>query len=65
MDATALQRFAIRPLRREDLDTVVVIDAASEGRSRRAYFQRRLDAALREPALHAQFAAADDKGLAG
>ena len=65
MDATALQRFAIRPLRRDDLDTVVVIDAASEGRSRRAYFQRRLDAALREPALHAQFAAADDKGLAG
>lgn len=65
MDATALQHIAIRPLRREDLDAVVAIDAASEGRSRRAYFQRRLDAALREPALHAQFAAADDKGLAG
>jgi len=65
MDATALQRNAIRPLRREDLDAVVAIDATIEGRSRRAYFQRRLDAALREPALHAQFAAADDKGLAG
>jgi ribosomal protein S18 acetylase RimI-like enzyme len=65
MDATALQRIAIRPLRREDLDTVVAIDATIEGRSRRAYFQRRLDAALREPELHAQLAAADDKGLAG
>ena len=65
MDATALQRIAVRPLRREDLDAVVAIDAIIEGRLRRAYFQRRLDAALREPALHAQFAVADDKGLAG
>ena len=44
---------------------MVAIDAASEGRTRRAYFERRLDAALREPKLHAQFAAVDDKGLVG
>jgi len=57
--------FAIRPLSREDLPGVVEIDAALEGRSRRTYIERRLAAALREPALHAQFAACDDAGLAG
>jgi ribosomal protein S18 acetylase RimI-like enzyme/GNAT superfamily N-acetyltransferase len=65
MEAVALQSAAIRPLRREDLDAVVAIDAALEGRTRRAYFQQRLDAALREPKLHAQFGAIDKKGLAG
>lgn len=65
MEAIALQRITIRPLRREDLDAVVAIDAALEGRTRRAYFQRRLDVALRVPKLHAQFAATDDLGLAG
>jgi ribosomal protein S18 acetylase RimI-like enzyme len=56
---------AIRPLARGDLDAVVAIDAATEGRSRRAYIERRLAAALAEPKLHAQFAATDAKGLAG
>ena len=65
MEAVALQRTEVRPLIREDLDAVVAIDAASEGRTRRAYFERRLDAALREPKLHAQFAAVDDQGLVG
>ena len=57
--------IAIRALVRQDLDAVVSIDAAIEGRPRRAYFERRLSAALNEPALHAQFAATDANGLAG
>ena len=56
---------ASSPLAREDLDDVVRIDAAWEGRSRRLYFERRLAAALREPTLHAQFAVRDGHGLAG
>jgi ribosomal protein S18 acetylase RimI-like enzyme len=62
-DVTRAQ--SIRPLAREDLDTVVAIDAEIEGYSRRGYFERRLGAALREPKLHAQFAAVEGKGLAG
>jgi ribosomal protein S18 acetylase RimI-like enzyme len=65
MEAVALQRVAIRSLMKQDLDAVVAIDAAIGGRARRAYFERRLDAALREPKLHAQLAATDGKGLAG
>lgn len=65
MEAIMLQRVAIRPLLRQDLDAVVAIDAAVGGHTRRGYFERRLDAALREPKLHAQFAATGEKGLAG
>jgi predicted N-acetyltransferase YhbS len=63
--STAAATITIRPLLAADLDAVVAIDAAAEGRTRREYVERRLDAARREPALHAQFAAADDSGLAG
>jgi predicted N-acetyltransferase YhbS len=59
------QTLVIRPLAREDLPLVVSIDTAIEGRSRRTYVERRLAAALREPALHAQFAACDSTGLVG
>jgi GNAT superfamily N-acetyltransferase len=62
VDAPAL---TIRALTRSDLAAVVAIDAAIEGQPRRAYVERRLAAALREPALHAQFAAVDADGLAG
>jgi ribosomal protein S18 acetylase RimI-like enzyme len=65
MEAVVLQHIAVRPLRREDLGAVVAIDAAIERRTRSTYFRRRLDAALREPKLHAQFAATDERGLAG
>lgn len=61
----AEQALTIRPLTREDLAAVVAIDAAIEGHWRRNYVERRLATALREPALHAQFAACDRKGLAG
>lgn len=57
--------LTIRPLAREDLPQVIALDAALEGRSRPTYVERRLAAALREPGLHAQFAACDRDGLAG
>jgi ribosomal protein S18 acetylase RimI-like enzyme len=44
---------------------VVAIDAAVMGRSRRAYYERRLRIALEEPDLHVQFAADGPKGLLG
>jgi predicted N-acetyltransferase YhbS len=55
----------LRPLAPIDLDAVVAIDAQIVGRSRRDYFERRLRAALRAPALHLQFAVDVDDGLAG
>lgn len=57
--------LTIRALARDDLSAVVAIDAGLEGRSRRAYVERRLAAAVREPELHAQFAASDGSGLVG
>jgi len=65
MGAAVGTNVTVRALAREDLDAVVGIDAAIEGRSRRAYFERRLAAALRAPKLHAQFAATDANGIAG
>jgi ribosomal protein S18 acetylase RimI-like enzyme len=66
MDRVAAEPgITIRALRPDDLDAVVAIDHAIEKRPRRAYVQRRLQAALREPARHAQFAAADAQGLVG
>jgi predicted N-acetyltransferase YhbS len=63
--AAAVQAPAIRPLAPSDLEAVVAIDAALGRRSRRAYVERRLAAALREPGLHAQFGAADGGMLVG
>lgn len=65
MDTDSRTGIRIRALTPHDLDAVVAIDAAIEGRSRRAYFQRRLAAALRQPELHFQLAAAGAQGLAG
>jgi predicted N-acetyltransferase YhbS len=57
-NATTASRTGIhiRRLAREDLDAVVAVDAAILGRTRRAYFERRLAAALRQPEVHVQFA---------
>ena len=63
--ATDEAEITIRPLAAADVDAVVAIDAASEGHTRRDYIEHRLAAAQREPALHAQFAADDARGLAG
>ena len=65
MEAVAAPGIAVRALTAADLDAVVAIDAAIEGRSRRDYFARRLAAAVREPKLHAQLAASDGRGMAG
>ena len=63
--AGPLSGVKLRRLTAQDLDAVVEIDAQITGRSRRAYFERRLQAALRAPALHTQFAAEEDGVLEG
>ena len=65
MQTIARRNIAIRALAKDDLNAVVAIDAAIEGHSRRDYIERRLAAALREPGLHAQFAATDGGVLIG
>jgi len=55
----------VRRLAREDLDAVVAIDAAITGRTRRAYIERRLAAALRQPEVHVQFAIEEDGAFRG
>lgn len=63
--AGPLSGVKLRRLAAQDLDTVVDIDAQITGRSRRDYFERRLQAALRAPELHIQFAAEEDGVLEG
>jgi len=58
-------KIKTRPLAAADLDAVVAIDASISGRTRRNYFERRLALALRDPQLHAQYAAEDQGALAG
>ena len=66
MNETVLSaQVTIRPLRRDDLEEVVAIDRTIESRPRRTYVRRRLDAALREPSRHVQFAACDGDRLVG
>lgn len=63
--AGPLSGVKLRRLAAPDLDAVVDIDAQITGRSRRVYFERRLQAALRAPGLHTQFAAEEDGVLEG
>ena len=65
MQTGPIDKIKLRRLAAQDLDAVVEIDAQITGRSRRAYFERRLQAALRAPALHTQFAAEEDGLLEG
>ncbi len=62
---TGVTGMTLRPLSPRDLDAVVGIDAQISGYSRRAYFDRRLRAGLRAPALHTQFAAEEGGKLVG
>jgi ribosomal protein S18 acetylase RimI-like enzyme len=55
----------IRPLQPADLDAVVQLDAHTSGASRRAYFERRRAASLRDPAQHLELAATFDGRLVG
>jgi ribosomal protein S18 acetylase RimI-like enzyme len=54
-----------RRLGPDDLEAVVAIDAQHSGRTRRFYFERRLQAAQVQPGLHVQFAVDDGGELAG
>jgi len=54
-----------RALHPRDLEAVVAIDTTLSGRARRAYFERRLAAAQREPERHAQLAIEHNGKLAG
>lgn len=65
MESLALESTSVRALAPADLGGVVAIDASIEGRSRRGYIERRLQAARREPELHAQFAAVCERGIVG
>jgi len=65
MSAVMERTAAVRPLAARDLEAVAAIDAALGGRSRRAYFERRLAAARRDPEGHVQFAVDADGRLAG
>ena len=62
---SAAGSLELRNLALADLDEVVAIDAGLIGRRRQIYFRKRLDAALRQPKLHAQFAAVRNGVLAG
>ena len=55
----------IRPLTEADFDSVVAIDGLITGRPRRAYFEKRLASALRQPKRHLQLAAANGSNLQG
>lgn len=59
------KRVALRRLAAADLDAVAAIDATLSGRPRRAYFERRLAAALHQPDLHLQFAAERQGSVCG
>ena len=57
--------ITLRRLASQDLGAVADIDARITGRSRRDYFERRLQAALREPAFHLQFALRQSDAVVG
>jgi len=65
MSTLTASAAGVRPLAAPDLDAVAAIDAALGGRSRRAYFERRLAAARRDPDGHVQFAVDSQGALAG
>lgn len=68
MGARTQQKPASITLRRtaaRDMDSVVALDAANVGRSRRSYYERRLKAALAHTALHVQFSAEQDGKFVG
>jgi ribosomal protein S18 acetylase RimI-like enzyme len=63
-DATAL-RPGVRPLTGADLERCITIDRALSGRSRRGFFETRLDAALKDPERFIHVGVTDGDMLAG
>jgi ribosomal protein S18 acetylase RimI-like enzyme len=47
--ASAGEKQGVRPLRPDDLERTIAIDQAHTGRSRRRFFEKRLEAAKRHP----------------
>jgi predicted N-acetyltransferase YhbS len=60
-----IRELKLRRMTPADLDAVVALDASVTGRTRRAYFERRLAAALRQPELHLQFTAEENGAFRG
>jgi GNAT superfamily N-acetyltransferase len=60
-----IRELKLRRMVPADLDAVVALDASVTGRTRRAYFERRLAAALRQPELHLQFTAEENGAFRG
>jgi ribosomal protein S18 acetylase RimI-like enzyme len=65
MKTAVHEAIKARRLAARDLAAVVAIDAALSARSRRAYFERRLANAQRDPERHLQLAIDEDGVLAG
>lgn len=57
--------ISLRRTKAEDMESVVALDAAIVGHSRRLYFQRRLKAALAQTQQHVQFSAEQDGKFVG
>lgn len=62
---TQADATVVRPLQAADFEAAVAIDARIVGRARRAYFERRLEAAAKNPDEHVQFAAVQSGTLTG
>jgi len=62
---TGLEGVEVRELRSGDLDAIVRIDARISGRTRREYYQRKLDEATRESGIKISLAAETDGAFAG
>jgi len=59
-----IDELTVRALTPDDLAPAVALDAAVAGRSRKGYFEKRLAAALRQPAAHLQYGIDVDGRLA-
>jgi len=57
--------ISLRRTKAEDMESVVALDAATVGHSRRLYFQRRLKAAIEQTGRHFQFSAEQDGSFVG
>lgn len=62
---TVAARSLIRALAASDVAEVTRLDALLQGRTRNAYFARRLAAAVREPRFHVQLCSTDASGITG
>ncbi len=63
--STGLESISVRQLSAGDLEAVVAIDSGISGRSRREYFRRKLDEAIRESGIKVSLAAESGGMFAG